>query len=196
MADKEKNTDDVTDDAPKKKGGKLLLLLGLPLTAALFAGIGFGAGWFLYSDANSPMSQALRMIEPADSTPAEGEGGARGMPEQTRTTPEDGVFETTYFSFEEALTTNPQGSRRFIQLGVTLSTQYDAKVMEHVETHQAALRSDMLAVIGSFTEDEMSSRDGRERMAAALRDAINERLEAIEGFGGVEGVFFPSFVLQ
>jgi len=42
----------------------------------------------------------------------------------------------------------------------------------------------------------MSSRDGRERMAAALRDAINERLEAIEGFGGVEGVFFPSFVLQ
>jgi flagellar protein FliL len=182
------------DAAPKKRGGKLALILGLPIGAALFAGAGFGAGWFLYSDSNSPMSQALRMIDRApEAAPATPEDATTPP---TRKIPEGEAFKTSYYSFPEPLTTNPKGSRRFIQLGVTLSTQYDAQVMTHVETHQAALRSDMLAVIGSFTEEEMSDRDGRERMAASLRDAINARLEALEGFGGIEGVFFPSFVLQ
>jgi flagellar protein FliL len=184
--------DPVVDAAPKKRGGKLALILGLPIGAAMFAGAGFGAGWFLYSDSNSPMSQALRMIDRApEAAPAPG-----GVPPTSRKIPEGEAFKTSYYSFPEPLTTNPKGSRRFIQLGVTLSTQYDATVMKHVETHQAALRSDMLAVIGNYTEDEMSDRDGREKMAASLRDAINARLEALEGFGGVEGVFFPSFVLQ
>lgn len=182
-------------EPPKRRGGKLALILGLPLGAAAFAGMGFGAGWFLYSESNSPMSQALRLIE-RPSEAAELAAPRGGLPSPTRRTPEGDAFQTTYYSFDEPLTTNPQASRRFIQLGVTLSTQYDAKVMDHVKKHEAALRSDMLAVIGSFTEDAMSGRDGREALAAGLRDAINERLEALEGFGGVEGVFFPSFVLQ
>lgn len=186
--------DPVVDSAPRKRGGKLALFLGLPIGAALFAGAGFGAGWYLYSEANSPMSQALRMLDRAPQDEIATPQG--GLPPATRKMPEGEAFKTSYFSFPEALTTNPKGSRRFIQLGVTLSTQYDAQVMTHVETHQAAIRSDMLAVIGSFSEDEMSSREGRERMAASLRDTINTRLEALEGFGGIEGVFFPSFVLQ
>jgi flagellar FliL protein len=179
---------------PPKKGGKLLTLLALLFVAVLFGAGGFGAAWFLYRDAASPMVQALRMLDAAGNPAAQPERG--GMPALSRNTPADGAFATTYFTFDPPLTTNPQASRRFIQLGVTLSTQYDAKVMDFVKTHEAALRSDMLAVIGSFTEDAMSGRDGREALAHALRDAINERLEMLEGFGGVEGVFFPSFVLQ
>ena len=187
-------TENAAEATPKKRGVSLVLLIALPLGAVGFAAAGFGAAWFLYSESNSPMSQALRMIErPADSPVASPRGG---MPEPRRPTPTDGSFETTYFSFDEPLTTNPQGSRRFIQLGITLSTQYDAKVMDYVQKHQAALRSDMLAVIGGFSEEEMSGREGREVLAGALRDAINQRLEVLEGFGGVEGVFFPSFVLQ
>ena len=182
------------EKAPKKRGGKLLLLISLPLGAAVFAGAGFAAAWFLFHESNSPMSQALRMIEHPATAEAPAPRGS--LPNQVRPTPADGAFQTTYFSFSEPLTTNPIGSRRFIQLGVTLSTQYDAKVMDHVRKHEAALRSDMLAVIGSFSEEAMSGREGREDMALALRDAINDRLEALEGFGGVEGVFFPSFVLQ
>ncbi|MCC5964931.1 MAG: flagellar basal body-associated FliL family protein [Natronohydrobacter sp.] len=185
--------DDTTAET-RRRGGKLVMLLGLTLGAAAFTGAGFGAAWFLFHERNSPVSQALRMIErPVQSDDLRPRGG---MPGQTRPTPADGAFQTTYFSFDEPLTTNPQGSRRFIQIGVTLSTQYDAKVMDFVKKHQAALRSDMLAVIGGFSEDAMSGREGREALALALREAINERLEILEGFGGVEGVFFPSFVLQ
>lgn len=38
--------------------------------------------------------------------------------------------------------------------------------------------------------------DGRDKLAAAMKDAVNKRLEELEGFGGIENVFFPSFVLQ
>ncbi|MBA4349622.1 MAG: flagellar basal body protein FliL, partial [Rhodobacter sp.] len=37
---------------------------------------------------------------------------------------------------------------------------------------------------------------GRKRLADALKDAVNERLKTLEGFGGVEDVFFPSFMMQ
>ncbi|MCH8467978.1 MAG: flagellar basal body-associated FliL family protein, partial [Roseinatronobacter sp.] len=66
----------------------------------------------------------------------------------------------------------------------------------HVRRHQAALRSDMLTALNGFTEEEMTGREGREALAANLRDLVNERLEQLEGAGGIDGVFFPSFVLQ
>jgi flagellar FliL protein len=138
------------------------------------------------------MADALRLIDRQSDTTTAAPGAAR----TPRPVPEAEAFVTTDYTFADTLTTNPAGSRRFLQVGVTLSTQYDAKVMTHVETHSAALRSDMLAVIGSFSEDEIAGREGREALAVALRDAINARLETLEGFGGIEGVFFPSFVLQ
>ena len=40
------------------------------------------------------------------------------------------------------------------------------------------------------------SKTGRDDLSARIKDAINVKLEELEGFGGVEGVFFTSFVLQ
>ncbi|KGM88140.1 Flagellar basal body-associated protein [Roseovarius mucosus DSM 17069] len=110
--------------------------------------------------------------------------------------PEAPVFETRYHEFPDPLTTNLKSSRRFLQIGVGVSTQYDESVIANVETHAMALRSDMLAVISGFAEEDVEGTAGREALAEALKTAINTRLEALEGFGGIEGVFFPSFVLQ
>lgn len=180
--------------AKPRKGGAIKRLLVLILVATICGGGGFAAGWFMFANTGSAMSDALRLIDRSSdnaSTPAE-----KGMPRQPRPTPESDSFVTSYYTFDEALTTNPAGSRRFVQLGVSLSTQYDAQVMANVETHKVAIRSDMLAVVGSFTEDQMTGTEGRAALADALRDAINARLEMLEGFGGVEGVYFPSFVVQ
>jgi flagellar protein FliL len=177
-----------------RKGGAIKRLLVLILVAVICAGGGFGAGWFMFANTGSAMSDALRLIDrsaASDDAPAE-----PGMPRQPRPIPEAESFVTSYYTFEEPLTTNPAGSRRFVQLGVSLSTQYDAQVMAHVETHKVAIRSDMLAVLGGFSEEAMAGTEGREALADALRDAINARLEALEGFGGIEGVYFPSFVVQ
>lgn len=182
--------------APKKGKGAKGILKGA-LGALVCIGLGLGAGWYQFGRKESAMDEALRLIERPSAAPAEetveGEGG---MQKVAKPLPETNPFVTSYYEFEEPLTTNPAGSRRFLQIGVSLSTQYDATVMAHVETHKAALRSDMLAAIGSLTEEDIAGIEGRELLAQVLRDAINSRLEQLEGFGGVEGVYFPSFILQ
>lgn len=182
--------------APKKGKGAKGILKGA-LGALVCIGLGLGAGWYQFGRKESAMDEALRLIERPSATPAEETvEGEEGMQKVAKPLPETNPFVTSYYEFEEPLTTNPAGSRRFLQIGVSLSTQYDATVMAHVETHKAALRSDMLAAIGSLTEEDIAGIEGRELLAQVLRDAINSRLEQLEGFGGVEGVYFPSFILQ
>ena len=103
---------------------------------------------------------------------------------------------TSYYEFPEPLTTNLKDSRRYLQLGIGLSTQYDQKVIDNVQTHALALQSDILAVISGFTEADVEGVAGREALAKAIEDAVNARLEKLEGFGGIQSVFFPSFVMQ
>ena len=110
--------------------------------------------------------------------------------------PEEEAFETIYHEFPGTFTTNLAGSRKMLQVGVGVSTQYDDTVMMNVESHQLALRSVILGVISDFSEDDVKGATGRDKLAVALRDAINTKLEALENFGGVEEVHFTSFVLQ
>ena len=44
--------------------------------------------------------------------------------------------------------------------------------------------------------EEVEGKTGRDQLADSIKDAINKRLEELEGFGGVEGVYFTAFVLQ
>jgi flagellar FliL protein len=115
---------------------------------------------------------------------------------QSKDTPEEEVFETIYHEFPGTFTTNLSGSRKMLQVGIGVSTQYDDTVMMNVEAHQLALRSVILGVISDFTEDNVKGATGRDTLAVALRDSINAKLEALENFGGVEEVHFTSFVLQ
>jgi flagellar FliL protein len=62
--------------------------------------------------------------------------------------------------------------------------------------HQLALRSEVLGVVSEFTVEEVEGKVGRDDLADGIKNAINLRLEELEGFGGVEGVYFTAFVLQ
>lgn len=193
----------VTADAAPKKGGGVMRLLKLLLGSVVLVGAGFGGGYFYFANPLSPAQDMLRLIDPkeeaaaaeADAHAAEGEGEAapKKLPKPL---PEQELFVTSYYSFPDALTSNLKDSRRFLQVQVGISTQYDAQVITNVTTHTPALMSDMLAVISTFTEEDLAGTEGRAKLAKALMTAINKRLEKAEGFGGVEDVFFPSFVLQ
>lgn len=186
----------------RRTSGMMLKLVAALVVAALLLGAGFGAGWYYFARPDSPVLEALKALNAANSTAteAETEDPAATKEEEPqkvpRPVPETEQFVTSYYSFKEALTSNLEGSRRFLQVTVALSTQYDATVMTNVDKNEIALRSDMLAVISTFTEDALKASNGRDALAAALRDAVNARLEALEGFGGVDAVWFPSFVMQ
>ena len=68
--------------------------------------------------------------------------------------------------------------------------------MANVDSHQLALRSEILGIISEFTAEDVSNREGKKQLAEKLKEGINLILEDVEGFGGVENVHFTSFVLQ
>jgi flagellar FliL protein len=179
--------------APPRKG-RLLGLVGKAVMGAALLGAGFGAGYVYFANPFSPTQDILRLIDPSQAPVSDGEeAGFKRMPKEER---KEQLFVTTYFTFPEPITSNLKDSRSFLQVQVGVSTQYDKQVITHVETHLLALQSDMLAVIATFTEEDIAGPSGRARLADALKDAINARLERMEGFGGIEDVFFPSFMMQ
>jgi flagellar protein FliL len=196
-----------SSDTPARPGrmkrilGLLFRTVGMLAAACALAGGGFAAGWVYFANPDSPVIEALNALANPPHTESaaahEGPPDPENMPQKVPLpTPEEEKFVTTYYTFTEPLMTNLAGSRRYLQLGVSLSTRYDATVMANVEMHKSALQSDMLAVVGGFSEDDLKGPEGRDRLGVALRDTVNRRLEELEGFGGVENVFFPSFVMQ
>ncbi len=186
-------------DAPKRKGGFMRLMKTL-VFAILMLGAGFGGGWFYFANPLSPAQDMLKLIDPEAPAATEGEAAAHeaeGEPHKVpKPVPETELFQTSYFTFPDPITSNLRESRKFLQVEIGVSTQYDETVIKNVETHKLALQSDMLAVISTFAEPDIAGPEGRSHLADALKEAINARLEKAEGFGGIEDVFFPSFVLQ
>ena len=181
------------------KGGlikKILIFGGGGLVLII---IGLGVGYLVFGSAQPDPSEQIeeiierKMQEKEDAAANEDNGSPQ---KQSKDAPEDEVFATIYHEFPGTFTTNLQGSRKMLQIGVGVSTQYDDTVMVNVESHQLALRSVILGVISEFTEEDVKGQVGRDALAAGLRVGINEKLEALEGFGGVEEVHFTSFVLQ
>ena len=165
-------------------------------------GLGLGIGAFLFIPNQTPVEQVEELIEKKlrqsgqlPSVPDEGEMSAEPQ-KVTKDTPSVDTFVTSYYTFPDNFTTNLKGSTAFLQISVGVSTQYDATVVENVELHQLALRSEILGVISEFTVEQIEGKEGRDALADSIMSALNVKLEDLEGFGGVEGVFFTSFVLQ
>ena len=188
------------EEQKKKINFKKIALFGLgPI---VLIGIGLGVGAFLFMPTQTPVEQVEELIEKklqqAGQLPSsEGEDEAAAEPEKVyKDTPSTDTFVTSYYTFPDNFTTNLKGSKAFLQVSVGVSTQYDETVIENVEMHQLALRSEVLGVVSEFTVEEVEGKTGRDQLADGIKDAINKRLEDLEGFGGVEGVYFTAFVLQ
>ena len=191
----------MAEEAPKQKiNFQKIALFGLGPIVLL--GIGLGAGAFLFMPTQTPVEQVEELIEKklkqAGQLPS-----ADGLNEEdlepqkvSKETPVNETFVTSYYTFADNFTTNLNKSKQFLQISVGVSTQYDETVIENVEKHQMALRSEVLGVMGTYSVDDIDGKVGRDKLADSIKDAINVKLEDLEGFGGVEGVHFTSFVLQ
>ena len=187
------------DAEPKAGSGLVKKLLIFGGGGLLMVIIGVAAGWLIFGSSQPDPSEEIEEIierKMQEREAAELEADNSTPQKQSKDAPEEEVFETIYHEFPGTFTTNLSGSRKMLQVGIGVSTQYDDTVMMNVEAHQLALRSVILGVISDFTEDDVKGATGREKLAGALRDTINMKLEALENFGGVEEVHFTSFVLQ
>jgi len=192
---------DEENEEPKKKSGLVKILLFV-FAGILLIAVGLGVGYFMFGSQQPDPSEEIDAI--IEKTKDEAEAEKQAALEQAENVaekvakekPEAETFVTTYFEFPGTFTTNLRSSRKFLQLGLGVSTQYDDSVMLNIETHQLALRSEILNVMSEFTEEDIQGKAGRESLAKALADGINKKMLKLEGFGGVEEVHFTSFVLQ
>ena len=190
----------------------------------ILVGGGLGAGYFLFGG-NQPLPEDIAndIIASKAADEAGAEGGVEGegepeidcpveeeleegeeMPEEcmgpeekvSKEVPSEELFETMYYEFPATLTTNLKGSRRFLQVGIGISTQYDETVIENIEAHMPALTAEILATLSDYTEEEVAGREARFALAEDLRTTMNTTLTGLEGFGGIEKVHLTSYVMQ
>ncbi len=194
------------EEEPKKSS--LLKIIIFVVGGFLLIAVGLGIGYFVFGGdpEPDPSAEVNQIIEGKDAEmkkkqenenkegEEEGEDGI--IKKNVKAIPEVDSYETTYFEFPGDFTTNLKGSRKFLQVSVGVSTQYDEKVMEVVDSHQLALRSEILSTISDFTEEDISGSDGKKKLSDRLIVVLNKKLESLDEFPGIEDVYFTAFILQ
>ena len=194
------------EEEPKKSN--LLKIILFVVGGILLIAVGLGIGYFLFGgepepDPSAEVNQIIegkeaekKKPEDADNKEGEEEGEDGMIKKNVKAIPEVDTYETTYFEFPGDFTTNLKGSRKFLQVSVGVSTQYDEQVMEVVDSHQLALRSEILSTISDFTEEDISGSEGKKKLAERLIVVLNKKLESLDEFPGIEDVYFTAFILQ
>ena len=88
-----------------------------------------------------------------------------------------------------------EGGTRYLQAEVQVMTRKPA-VLENVKTHTPAIRNALLMLFAQKTQADLRNKEGREQLQAAALEEVNRVLKEETGKGGVEAIFFMSFVTQ
>lgn len=105
-------------------------------------------------------------------------------------------YRTSYYVFSEDFTSNLKDSDALIQVSLACSTRRDGRVLIWLRKHELAARSAMLQVLADTPEADLATMEGKTRLQQRLTHAINDVLARAEGFGGVDAVYFKSFIVQ
>lgn len=194
-------SDETKADAPKKKGkGKLIILM---LLAVLLVGGGTAGGLWatgVLGGAKAAGPEGPKLVPKSEQKRASGDGKEGEGAASSGTKPPSGVggdkYASNYYAIEKDFTSNLRDSPHYVQIGIAVSTPYDDSVIENLKTNEIAVRSAVLMTLGDATEDEVTTGDGKKRLALRLVQAINATLKQKEGFGGISNVYFTNFVVQ
>ena len=187
-------------DKPAKGGKGVVMLLGISVA---MLGLGGGGAFALVKagviggekkkEDNSP-----KLIKKGQDDPfaVKKEGGKEGEGGSDVEGEGGSPYKTTYFTFPEEFTSNLRVSDSLIQVSIACSTHRDGRVIMWLKKHELAIRSAMLAVLADTPEEEVATIPGKAILQKRLTAAINKVLVEQEGFGGIDNVYFKSFLVQ
>jgi flagellar FliL protein len=157
----------------KKSRLKFFVLLGFLLLLAIGLAVA-GAFWFMNG-----------------SLP--GMGGDETAEEQAK---EPEFLPSVYLDLEKPLLTTVQadGRQRYAQVHVSLEAESQA-VLDAAVVHLPLLRSQLIQLMGSRSFESLRAPGGREELAQAMTDKVNELL-ANENAAPIRQVLFNNFVVQ
>lgn len=183
----------------KRKGGVMMLVIVAVAMLAVGGGVVFGlfaAGILggpikVIKEDNNPKLIRKGEKDPYAPVAAEGDGGGKDV---------DGdggsEYRTLYFTFTEDFTANLKESDRLIQIALAASTRRDYRVVLWLKKHELAIRSAILVVLADTPESNVANAAGKARLQGRITAAINHVLTESEGFGGVDAVYFKTFIVQ
>jgi flagellar protein FliL len=190
---------------PKKR--KTLLLIGLG--AVLLAGGSAGAAVYLtggitgkHEPEDPHRPKLVERSEEPEAPAAEGEEAGAVLKEGTIAVKNDRVpvdpkkYEVTYVGLEQSFTANLADGAGFVQLGLSLATYYDGKVVQNIQRQGVPIRSAVLMVLSQQDAAVLSTPQGKQLLQRDLTAAINQVLREKEGFGGIDNVYFSNLVIQ
>jgi flagellar FliL protein len=207
--------DEVVVEAEPKAKKPILLIIGgvvvlLLLVVGAVVGTLFVTGFFkpkpeltaeqmLEGDAHGASAKADGHGDApkTDSHGAPAKGGKEGPPAKlTKKSPEMTRFDYSYLKLETDFLSNLTGSRKVMSVQIAIMTRYDQRVLDNVKKHELALRSVILDVMRQTVDADLVKPDFRKDLAVRIRDVMNTLLEKYEDFGGIEEVYFTTFVTQ
>lgn len=195
-------SDDAKTNAKPRRGkGKVIMMVAALVLIAGGGGVTYafvqagmlGSGEHAKKEDNSP-----KLVKRGEEDPyapkTEGKEGEEAAPEIEG---EGGSeYRITYFSFSEDFTSNLKNSNALVQINLACSTRRDGRVLQWLKKHELAIRSELLVVLADTPEEDAFTPDGKQRLQKRMAAAINKVLTATEGFGGVDAVYFKSFLVQ
>jgi flagellar FliL protein len=205
MADEDNETEG------KKKSPILKILLLVIGVIILLAGTVFGTLFATGFFDEKPAISAEEALEGAEGAALEGRPAAAGgggggassggpppanVERVTRQSPQLTRFEFRYHEVDREFLVNLTNSRRVMQVQLALMTRYDQRVFDNFMKHEFAIRSVTLDVMRQVTEADTTAPDFRVKLAENIREAMNAKLEEFEDFGGIEEIYFTTFVIQ
>ena len=190
--------DEETEVEVKKKSPLVKIILiavvAILVLTGTVVGTLFVTGFFDKKDTSAAEAQ-LKALE-LEASGAKNAASEAQPKKVTKDSPELTRFENHYMELEIELVANLTNSRKVIQVKLAIMTHYDERVFKNVKKHEFALRSTALDVMRLTTDADLSQTDFRKKMAEKIRLEFNAVLEKYEDFGGIEEVFFTSFVVQ
>ena len=201
--------EEVVETEPAAKKPMLLIIGGIVAVLLLLVAAVVGTMFFTGAFKPKPelTAEQLLLQQEAAGAAADGKGEAGkdgkkdgkkdGPPGKlTKKSPELTRFDFSYLQLEREFLTNLTGSRKVMSIQVAVMTRYDERVFDNVKKHEFALRSVMMDVMRQTVDADLSKPDFRKELAVRLRDVMNTLLEKYEDFGGIEDVYFTSFIVQ
>ena len=187
--------EEVVEGEPKKKKPILLIALIaistiLLLVVVIFTTLYF-SGYFEHKSEAAAHEKVDELNKEADAAKA-----TPGGPDKVTKDSVNTRFENTYLQIDKEFMTNLTGSKKVMVVQIAVMTHYDNRVFDNVKKHEFAIRSGILDVMRQTTEAEASRPDFRSELSAKIKVVMNDILKKYEDFGGIEDVFFTSFVMQ
>jgi len=189
---------------PKKKGGGMMMKIG---AAGALLAVGGGGAYGLVaagivgggghaSEKEDKNPKLIKKGEEDPFAPAKKEGGEEGGGGEEVDGEGGSEYRAAYFSFTEDFTSNLKDSDMLVQVSIACSTHRDYRVILWLHKHELAVRSAVLTALADTPGEEVQSAEGKTRLQKKLVATINKVLSEAEGFGGVDSVYFKTFIVQ